>query len=255
MSLGEESSPESFAEIPLEPGTLYVVSTPIGNLEDLTFRALRILKNTDRIFCENAEHSRKLFRSYSISTPASTLYRDQSETPYSGILEELKVGKTFALVSDAGTPGVSDPGSHLIRVVREAGCKITPIPGASALTALLGISGWQANPFLFLGFLSEKKSKKRNQLTEWKKFEGLVMLFESVHRIGDTLDAVKEIFPDSEFLVGREMTKIHEEILYFSPFLSENPKKFVHKGEFVVLINTNRKKMLKGSSRSADRIQ
>ncbi len=126
MSLGEESSPESFAEIPLEPGTLYVVSTPIGNLEDLTFRALRILKNTDRIFCENAEHSRKLFRSYSISTPASTLYRDQSETPYSGILEELKVGKTFALVSDAGTPGVSDPGSHLIRVVREAGCKITP---------------------------------------------------------------------------------------------------------------------------------
>lgn len=160
MSLGEESFPESFAEIPLEPGTLYVVSTPIGNLEDLTFRALRILKNTDRILCENAEHSRKLFRSYSISAPASTLYRDQSETPYSGILEELKVGKTFALVSDAGTPGVSDPGSHLIRVVREAGFKITPVPGASALTALLGISGWQANPFLFLGFLSEKKNKK-----------------------------------------------------------------------------------------------
>lgn len=157
------SSPEEpFAEIPLEPGTLYVVSTPIGNLEDLTFRALRILKNTDRILCENAEHSRKLFRSYSISTPASTVYKDLSEAPYSGILEELKVGKTFALVSDAGTPGVSDPGSHLIRVVRKAGFKIAPVPGASALTALLGISGWQANPLLFLGFLSEKKVKKKS---------------------------------------------------------------------------------------------
>ncbi|EMO64817.1 tetrapyrrole methylase [Leptospira borgpetersenii serovar Pomona str. 200901868] len=153
---------ELFAETPLEPRTLYVISTPIGNLEDLTFRALRILKNTDRILCENVEHSKKLFRSYSISTPASTLYKDQSEIPYSGILEELKVGKTFALVSDAGTPGISDPGSHLIRVVREAGFKITPIPGASALTALLGISGWQANPFLFLGFLSEKKNKKKS---------------------------------------------------------------------------------------------
>ncbi|EMY76647.1 S-adenosylmethionine-dependent methyltransferase, YraL family [Leptospira weilii serovar Ranarum str. ICFT] len=253
--MSSEEEPEPLTEIPLEPGTLYVVSTPIGNLEDLTFRALRILKNTNRILCENAGHSKTLFRSYSISTPASTLYRDQSETPYSGILEDLKVGKTFALVSDAGTPGVSDPGSHLIRTVREAGFKIAPVPGASALTALLGISGWQANPFLFLGFLSEKKGKKRNQLGEWKGFEGLIMFFESVHRIGDTLDAVGEIFPDSEFLVGREMTKIHEEILYFSPILPEKSKEFVHKGEFVVLINTNRKKMLKGSRGSADRIQ
>ncbi|PJZ42786.1 16S rRNA (cytidine(1402)-2'-O)-methyltransferase [Leptospira kmetyi] len=256
MSLEEESSsPETSSEIPLEPGTLYVVSTPIGNLEDLTFRALRILKNTDRILCENAGHSRRLLQHYAISTPASTLYRDQSPTPYAGILEDLKAGKTFALVSDAGTPGVSDPGSHLIRVIREAGFKISPVPGASALTALLGISGWQANPFLFLGFLSEKKGKKRNQLGEWKEFEGLIMIFESVHRIGDTLDAVKEIFPDSEYLMGREMTKIHEEILLFSPILPGKTKEFAHKGEFVVLINTNRKKMLKGSLGSADRIQ
>ncbi|MCG6193956.1 16S rRNA (cytidine(1402)-2'-O)-methyltransferase [Leptospira sp. FAT2] len=252
MSSEEESAEQTSTEIPLEPGTLYVVSTPIGNLEDLTFRALRILKNTDRILCENAGHSRRLFQSYSITTPASTLYRDQSETPYQGILEELKAGKTFALVSDAGTPGVSDPGSHLIRIVREAGFKIAPIPGASALTALLGISGWQANPFLFLGFLSEKKGKKRNQLTEWKEFEGLIMIFESVHRIGDTLAAVQEVFPDCEYLMGREMTKIHEEILHFSPILSGKPKEFAHKGEFVILINTNRKKMLKGSLGSVD---
>ncbi|MBF3317553.1 rRNA small subunit methyltransferase 1, partial [Leptospira borgpetersenii serovar Hardjo-bovis] len=160
---------------------------------------------------------------------------------------ELKEGKTFALVSDAGTPGISDPGSHLIRVVREKGFKISPIPGPSALTALLGISGWQANPFLFLGFLSEKKGKKRNQLYEWKEFEGLIMIFESVHRIEDTLNSIQEVFSDCEFLIGREMTKIHEEILHFSPFATEKSKEFASKGEFVVLINTNRKKMLKGS--------
>ncbi|EMO54456.1 16S rRNA (cytidine(1402)-2'-O)-methyltransferase [Leptospira noguchii] len=247
----EEESSETF----LEPGTLYVVSTPIGNLEDLTFRALKILKNTNRILCENSGHSKKLFRFYSIHTQCSTLYKDQSEKPYLSILEELKEGKTFALVSDAGTPGISDPGSHLIRVVREKGFKVSPIPGASALTALLGVSGWQANPFLFLGFLSEKKGKKRNQLCEWKEFHGLIMIFESVHRIEDTLNAIQEVFSDCEFLVGREMTKIHEEILYFSPFTTEKSQEFTSKGEFVVLINTNRKKMLKGSIGSADRIQ
>lgn len=249
------NSEEEASETPLEPGTLYVVSTPIGNLEDLTFRALRILKNTDRILCENSEHSKKLFRSYSIHTQYSTLYKDQSERPYFSILEELKEGKTFALVSDAGTPGISDPGSHLIRVVRQKGFKVSPVPGPSALTALLGVSGWQANPFLFLGFLSEKKEKKRNQLCEWKEFQGLIMIFESVHRIEDTLNAIQEVFSDCEFLVGREMTKIHEEILHFSPFTTEKSKEFASKGEFVVLINTNRKKMLKGSIGSADRIQ
>ncbi|XDD49163.1 16S rRNA (cytidine(1402)-2'-O)-methyltransferase [Leptospira sp. WS92.C1] len=255
MSFEEESGESSQSTIPLRPGTLYVVSTPIGNYEDLTFRALRILKNTSRILCENAGHSRRLLKFYSIETPASTLYKDQSPIPYGGILEELKSGKTFALISDAGTPGVSDPGSHLIRIVREAGFFVTPVPGASALTALLGISGWQANPFLFLGFLSEKKGKKRNQLEEWKSFEGLIMIFESVHRIDDTLSAVKEALPDSEFLVGREMTKLHEEILHYSPLFPEKLKEFARKGEFVVLINTNRKKMLKGSLGSADRIQ
>ncbi|PJZ54588.1 16S rRNA (cytidine(1402)-2'-O)-methyltransferase [Leptospira adleri] len=255
MSLEEEFEEPSSEEIPLQPGTLYVVSTPIGNLEDFTFRALRILKNTNRILCENAGHSRRLLKFYGIETPASTLYKDQSEVPYSGLLEELREGKNFALISDAGAPGVSDPGSHLVRMVREAGLKVTPVPGASALTALLSISGWQANPFLFLGFLSEKKGKKRNQLGEWKEFEGLLMIFESVHRIGDTLDAVKEIFPDGEFLIGREMTKIHEEILHYSPISGGKLKEFARKGEFVVLINTNRKKMLKGSLGSADRIQ
>ncbi|TGK31484.1 16S rRNA (cytidine(1402)-2'-O)-methyltransferase [Leptospira gomenensis] len=262
MSSGEETSEEpsetessESESLPLQPGTLYVVSTPIGNLEDLTFRALRILKNTDRIFCENAGHSRKLFRHYSITTPASTLYRDQSETPYVSLLEELRSGKNFALVSDAGTPGVSDPGSQLIRTVREAGFVVASVPGPSAVTALLGISGWQANPFLFLGFLSEKKGKKRNQLGEWKSFEGLLMFFESVHRIDDSLCAVREIFPDCEFLIGREMTKIHEQILLISPLHRTNAEEFARKGEFVVLINTNRKKMLKGALGTADRIQ
>ncbi|MDV6236535.1 16S rRNA (cytidine(1402)-2'-O)-methyltransferase [Leptospira ellisii] len=257
MSSEREDSEESETSepVPLSPGTLYVVSTPIGNLEDMTYRAVRILKNTDRIFCENAAHSRKLFRHYSITTPSSTLYRDQSETPYASLLEELRSGKNFALVSDAGTPGVSDPGSQLIRIVRESGFAVTSVPGPSAVTALLGISGWQANPFLFLGFLSEKKGKKRNQLGEWKSFEGLIMFFESVHRIEDSLEAVREIYPECEFLIGREMTKIHEQILLISPLNPGKAAEFARKGEFVVLINTNRKKMLKGALGTADRIQ
>lgn len=144
----------------VQPGAAYVVATPIGNLEDITFRAVQVLKQVDVIYCENSSHSRRLLQTYEISTQARTLYKDQGAEPYKGIIEDLKSGKTLALVSDAGTPGVSDPGSQLVRILREEKLPIIPIPGASALTSMLSVSGWQVQPSLFLGFLSEKKGKK-----------------------------------------------------------------------------------------------
>lgn len=239
----------------VRPGAAYVVATPIGNLEDITFRAVQVLKQVDVIYCENSSHSRRLLQTYEISTQARTLYKDQGAEPYKGIIEDLKSGKTLALVSDAGTPGVSDPGSQLVRILREENIPIVPIPGASALTSMLSVSGWQVQPSLFLGFLSEKKGKKRNQLKEWENFEGVLTIFESVHRIRDTLSAIREIFPNSPILLGRELTKIHEEILKIEPVQAIESLKFPEKGEFVVLIYTNPKKMLNGRVGDADTLE
>ncbi|TGK05320.1 16S rRNA (cytidine(1402)-2'-O)-methyltransferase [Leptospira langatensis] len=240
------TTPEGDPRFQIQPGTAYVVATPIGNLEDITLRALQVLKQSDVIYCENAQHSRRLLQTYGINTLAKTLYKDQSDRPFSGIIQDLRAGKTLALVSDAGTPGVSDPGSQLVRVLREEKLPIVPVPGPSALTAMLSISGWQVQPSVFLGFLSEKKQKKRNQLREWESFEGAMALFESVHRIKDTLAALREVFPSSPMLLGRELTKIHEEILKIDPSQDLETLKFPEKGEFVVLIYTNPKKMLNG---------
>ncbi|EQA47105.1 S-adenosylmethionine-dependent methyltransferase, YraL family [Leptospira broomii serovar Hurstbridge str. 5399] len=234
------------------PGTAYVVATPIGNLEDITLRAIEVLKQSDTIYCENANHSRRLLQTFGIQTVSKTLYKDQSEQPFAGIIQNLRSGQTLSLISDAGTPGVSDPGSQLVRVLRENEISVIPIPGPSALTALLSVSGWQVQPCIFLGFLSEKKGKKRNQLKEWEEFEGVLALFESVHRIRDTLAAAREIFPRSELLLGRELTKMHEEIIKISPEQSVETLKFAEKGEFVLLIQGNIKKMLNGRVGVAD---
>ncbi|PJZ70331.1 16S rRNA (cytidine(1402)-2'-O)-methyltransferase [Leptospira perolatii] len=236
----------------VQQGSAYIVSTPIGNLGDITIRALEILKNVDVVYCENSSHSRRLFQTYEIQTKSRTLYKDFSERPFEKIIEELQSGGTLALVSDAGTPGVSDPGSQLVRTLRENRVPVIPIPGPSALTALLSVSGWQVQPCLFLGFLSEKKGKKRNQLLEWSSFQGVIAIFESVHRMRDTLSAIREIFPSAEILIGRELTKIHEEILLVLPNTPLETLKFAEKGEFAVLIRLGGKKMLNGCDGEAD---
>ncbi len=248
-------TPEGESKFKVQPGTAYIVATPIGNLEDITLRALQTLKQTDVIYCENAQHSKRLFLTYGISTPTRTLYKDHSPQPFSGLIQDLKSGGTLSLVSDAGTPGVSDPGSQLVRILRENHVPVVPIPGPSALTAMLSISGWQVQPSVFLGFLSEKKQKKRNQLKEWETFEGALALFESVHRIRDTLSAIREIFPSSPILLGRELTKIHEEIRKIDPQEPLESLKFAEKGEFVVLIYTNSKKMLNGRVGDTDTLE
>ena len=196
----------------MQTGSLYLVATPIGNLEDITLRTIRILKEVDQILCENSKNSYKLLQNYEIKTPSKTLFSGQANS-FKWIVDEMKSGKSFAYISDAGTPGISDPGAGLVRSVRKEGFPIIPIPGPSALGAILSVSGFQTNPTFFLGFLSEKP----------------------------------------EVLVGRELTKAHEEIkLYKTEEI--NPESIYPKGEFVVLINNYVKKIAKEKSSSTDMI-
>lgn len=233
-------------------GSLYMVATPIGNLEDMTFRAVRILKEVDLILCENAKNSYKLFQHYEIKTPSKTLFSGQ-EKSFSWIIEDIKGGKNFAYISDAGTPGISDPGGGLVRLARKMGIKIMPIPGPSALSGILSVSGFQVNPTYFLGFLSEKPSRKKTELEEYVGKEGLIVFYESVYKIKTALGIVKELFPGAEVLIGRELTKTHEEIkLYKSEEI--NPENIYPKGEFVVLINNYVKKIAKENTSSTDRV-
>lgn len=234
-----------------EAGKLYVVATPIGNVGDITDRAKETLNRVDAILCESASETRKLLQKLGISKQTWPLYKDSSETPYHSLLTGLAEGKSFALVSDAGTPGISDPGSHIVRVAREKGFTIVPIPGASALSAILSVSGFQVNPTLFLGFLSEKPSKKRKELEGAEKIDGLIVFYESVHKLPRLYPLLTEIFPHSEVLMGRELTKSFEELRYYPnpKALQENPPNA--KGEFVFLIN-HRKKTLKGISEDTD---
>lgn len=236
----------------MQTGSLYLVATPIGNLEDITLRAIRILREVDQILCENSKNSYKLLQNYEIKTPSKTLFSGQANS-FKWIVDEMKSGKSFAYISDAGTPGISDPGAGLVRSVRKEGLAIIPIPGPSALGAILSVSGFQTNPTFFLGFLSEKPVRKKAELEEFVNKEGLIVFYESVYKIKTSLAIVKEIFPGAEVLVGRELTKAHEEIkLYRSEEI--NPESIYPKGEFVVLINNYVKKIAKEKSSSTDMI-
>ncbi|MCE9501392.1 MAG: rRNA (cytidine-2'-O-)-methyltransferase, partial [Leptospira sp.] len=162
---------------------------------------------------------------------------------------------SVSLISDAGTPGISDPGSRFVRFIRSQELPIIPIPGPSTLSAILSVSGFQANPSIFLGFLSEKKGKKEKELQKYTDFEGIIVFFESVHRIGHTLDLVKNIYPDSGILIGRELTKLHEELVYIPAGKLINPDNIMKKGEFVVLINNHSKKNSKDILRLTDTLE
>ncbi|MCB1143163.1 MAG: 16S rRNA (cytidine(1402)-2'-O)-methyltransferase [Leptospiraceae bacterium] len=224
-------------------GKLYIVGTPIGNLEDMSFRAVSILKESDLILCENPKNSKKLLQKYEIETSYQPLYASTREEGFDWILKKLSSGESISYISDAGTPGISDPGNRLVRYVRSHGFSVVPIPGVSALSTILSVSGAQNTPSLFLGFPGEKKSKTKKKLEEWKAFEGVLIFYESVHRIQDTLDIAREIFPGAEILVGRELTKIYEEMILWRP--GEEKPKFSVKGEFTVLINNFEKKIAK----------
>jgi 16S rRNA (cytidine1402-2'-O)-methyltransferase len=194
-------------------GVLYVIATPIGNLEDITLRALRVLKEVDLIAAEDTRHTKKLLSHYGVSTPLTSYY-DQIETSKApALIEQLQAGKTIALVSDAGTPGISDPGYRLVKGAAEAGIAVVPVPGPSTLTALLSVGGLPTDRFVFEGFIPAKKGQRQKALQLLKQEERTLVFFESPYRLLDLLIDLDEIFGDRQVVVGRELTKMFEEML------------------------------------------
>jgi 16S rRNA (cytidine1402-2'-O)-methyltransferase len=222
----------------MKEGTLYIVATPIGNLEDITLRALRILKEVDVIYAEDTRVTKKLLSKYEIDIPIKRLDAHTEEKSSAEIIVRLQNGETVAYVSDAGTPTISDPGYRLVRTVRESGYKIEAVPGPAAVTAALSISGVPADEFTFLGFLPHKKGRQ-TALKEIADSKRTTILFESKHRILKLIEEFDEYVPDRKVYVARELTKMHEEVLFGSAreikeILENDPQK--QKGEFVVII-------------------
>jgi len=194
-------------------GVLYVVATPLGNLEDITLRALRILKEVDLIAAEDTRHTKKLLTHYSITTPL-TSYHDHIETEKAPVLiTQLQAGKNIALVSDAGTPGIADPGYRLVKGAAEVGIPVIPIPGSSTVAALLSVGGLPTDRFVFEGFLPAKASQRRKTLQRLKHEERTLLFFESPYRLLDALLDIEDIFGDRPLVIGRELTKMYEEVL------------------------------------------
>ncbi len=192
---------------------LYLVATPIGNLEDITFRAVRVLKEVDLIAAEDTRTARKLLDRYEIKTPVVSYYDavEKSKTPE--LIAELAAGRSVALVSEAGTPGISDPGYRLVAAAREAGVRVVPVPGPSAAIAALAASGLPTDRFAFEGFLPSSPAARRKKLYSLREEERTLIFYESPRRILATLKEVGQIFGDRPVAVARELTKIHEEFL------------------------------------------
>lgn len=219
-------------------GVLYIVATPIGNLEDITIRAIRVMREVDLILAEDTRVSKKLLMRYDIDTPTLSYHQHSSEEKKLGVLGRLAKGEKIALVSDAGTPGISDPGNKLIDFILsyKPEVKIVPIPGASAITTALSVCGFNVNHFVFLGFLPKKK---RNKLFDWLK-EGKISFafYESPFRIKKTLEALEQVFGGhTRIFVARELTKLHE-TLYRGTIreVSVQLAKEKVKGEIVVVV-------------------
>ena len=219
-------------------GTLFIVSTPIGNLEDITLRAIRILKESDIIAAEDTRRTRILLNHYQIKKPLISYFEHNKIYKGKLIVKELLNGRNVALVSDAGTPGISDPGYLLIKQSLEQGIDIVPVCGVSALNAALSVCGLPTNRFYFSGFLPIKRSKKKTFLEKFKDKEETIIIFESPHRLIKTLEDIKEVIGDRNIAICRELTKIYEEI--FRGKISEGIEEFLNrkviKGEFTIVI-------------------
>lgn len=224
--------------MPMENGKLSVVATPIGNLDDMTFRAVSVLQAADYILCEDTRVTGKLLKHYKITTPAKRYDAHASEQTHIRTLIDLQEGKHVAMVSDAGTPGVSDPGVLIVSRARASGIPVEAIPGPSAVTAAFSIAGISGNQFSFLGYIPQKKGRKTFFET-LPDYDHPVIFFESTHRIMKALLALKECHPKCRLHVGRELTKMHEEMLVGTPaeveaVLKAQPER--QKGEFVLIV-------------------
>ena len=194
-------------------GTLYVVATPIGNLEDITLRAIRILKEVDLIAAEDTRHTLKLLNHLEISKPLISYHRHNEETRQEIIIEKLEEGQNIALVSDAGTPGICDPGEVVIKTCIEKGINVIPIPGACAFVNGLICSGISTKEFLFLGFLPLNKNNRKQKIEEIKNSNKTIIIYEAPHKLKETLKDLKLVIENRKIVLARELTKIHEEFI------------------------------------------
>jgi 16S rRNA (cytidine1402-2'-O)-methyltransferase len=216
--------------------TLYTVATPIGNLEDITLRAIATLKSVDMIVAEDTRHSRILLDKYQINKPLDSFHAHSGPGKLDALISKLKNGANLALISDAGTPGISDPGFLLISKARDEGVNVIPIPGASAFLTALQASGLPTDKFYYLGFLPIKKGRQ-TLLNSFVPEERTIVFYESPYRIIKTLGQIAQIMPDRYIVLARELTKIHEEFVsgsakeVYEIFAKRSPK-----GEFVVMI-------------------
>lgn len=232
----------------MKKGTLYIVSTPIGNLEDISTRAIKTLKSVDIIACEDTRHSSKLLNTFDIHTSKISYYDEVEERRSVTLINMMETGKSVALVSDAGTPGISDPGYRVIEKAVEADIPVIPIPGPSSILAALVASGFATDRFVFEGFLPRKKGRK-TRLEELSQEPRTIILFESPMRLLKTLNDLRDYFGERRVAIGREMTKLYEEYLHGSlsemitHFLNEKPR-----GEFVLVLEGLTRKLKKSMS-------
>ncbi len=224
---------------PLEPGTLYLVATPIGNLEDITLRAVRTLRECDVIAAEDTRHTAQLLNHLGLHKPLLSYFRFNEARRSEEIVQRLAAGERVALVTDAGTPGISDPGQRVVRAALDAGHKVESVPGACAFVSALAASGLPTDEFHFAGFLPHKSGQRRRELERLRVLPGTLVLYESPYRIERLLEELTELMPDREVVLARELTKRFEEYLRGLPAVlhaAHASAGRTWKGEFTVLI-------------------
>src|SRR5881227_3838705 len=202
---------------PLIPSTLYLVATPIGNLEDITLRALRALKECDLVAAEDTRHTGQLLKHFGISKPLLSYFQFNEARRSEEIIERLRRGEKVALVTDAGSPGISDPGVRVVKAALAAGFRVEPVPGPCALVAALTASGLPTDEFHFIGFLPHKSGQRRKRLEALKEVSGTLVLYESPYRIEKLLGELQEVYPERRVVLARELTKKFEEFLRGTP--------------------------------------
>lgn len=231
-------------------GTLYLVATPIGNLADITHRAVQVLNDVDLIACEDTRHTRKLLQHYGITTKTISYHEHNEQQRAAELVARLKQGSKIAVVSDAGTPSISDPGFRLVRAAIENGVAVVPVPGPSALISALIAAGLPTDEFFFAGFLPARAGARRTRLAELNAVPGTLIFYEAPHRLASALQDACEILGEREAVVARELTKLHEEIRrgrlceLAQHYANEQPR-----GEIVVLID---RKVIAGAERAKE---
>ncbi len=222
---------------PLVGGTLYLVATPIGNLEDITLRALRVLKDCDVVAAEDTRHTGQLLHHYGLSKPLLSYFQFNEARRAEEILGRLAQGEKVALVTDAGSPGISDPGERVVRAARAGGFRVEPVPGPCGLVAALTASGLPASEFHFVGFLPHKSGQRHRELERLRQIPATLVLYESPYRVERLLVELAELLPDRPVVLARELTKRFEEFLRGTPAeLLAVARRRALRGEFVVVI-------------------